>query len=398
MRRGQPRLLGRSPMIPEVCAGPAEPGLVSVLIPSYNRAYIVASAIESVLAQTYPSVELVVVDDGSTDDTRTVVERYPNTRYIYQDNAGLAAARNTGLQAARGEFIAFLDSDDTWLPWKLAAQVAMMRRFPELVLTWTDMTAVNSAGEVVHESFVRKMYDVYQKIDVERHLPSNGRVGDVYRDCPPEIAEASFRHGEFFNAMFMGNLVHPPTAVMRRDAVHRTGGLDLTFGWTIEDYEFFWRLARQGPGGFLAASSMSYRVAAEDKLSKPSLHLFPAHAFLLLIQRHLTEAPALLTLSSRTIRHQLAFAHAWVGEEELLSENGLQRQAAVHLLRSVMLHPAQKRVLFLLPFSLVPKRLTTLARHLKQRIGRTISWLMALHAVFGLAEDSLAALSALALW
>ena len=127
MHNDHTKLLGGDPIIPKVCEGLGEPGLVSVLIPSYNRGYLIGKTIESVLAQTYRPIEIIVVDDGSTDDTRAVIAKFgPAIRYIYQENAGLAVARNTGLVVARGEFIAFQDSDDMWLPWKLQVQVALM--------------------------------------------------------------------------------------------------------------------------------------------------------------------------------------------------------------------------------------------------------------------------------
>ena len=169
------RLLGTAPIIPSVCEGPGEPGLVSVLIPTYNRAYIVEEAIESVLAQTYRPIEIIVVDDGSKDGTREALERFGDRiRYIYQDNAGLAAARNTGLAAARGEFVAFEDSDDVWVPWKLQAQVALMRHAPEIALSWTDMTAIDPAGAVLRERHLTTMYHVYQQLRIEDHLPHSG--------------------------------------------------------------------------------------------------------------------------------------------------------------------------------------------------------------------------------
>src|SRR5882724_10823057 len=103
--------------------------LVSVILAVYNREGSVARAITSVLAQTYPHVELIVVDDGSTEGTRDVVERFgASVSLITQAHAGVYAARNRGLRHARGELVAFIDSDDAWLSDKLEVQVPLMRR------------------------------------------------------------------------------------------------------------------------------------------------------------------------------------------------------------------------------------------------------------------------------
>ena len=89
--------------------------LVSIIIPNFNQARFVVSAIESALGQTYPFFEIIVVDDGSTDNSREVVARFGNkVRYMWQKNQGLAGARNTGIKAAKGEFIGLLDADDEW--------------------------------------------------------------------------------------------------------------------------------------------------------------------------------------------------------------------------------------------------------------------------------------------
>jgi glycosyltransferase involved in cell wall biosynthesis len=106
----------------------AIPG-ISVIIPTYNRAQLVTKAIESVLAQTYHDYEIIVVDDGSTDNTREVLEPYMNRiKYLYQENLGPSAARNAGIRASRGEWIAFLDSDDRWLPEKLTQQIEYLQQ------------------------------------------------------------------------------------------------------------------------------------------------------------------------------------------------------------------------------------------------------------------------------
>jgi len=106
--------------------------LVTVVIPSFNYGKFVTEAVESALAQTYRPCEIVVVDDGSTDDTRGHLAPYlARIQYVYQDNQGLHAARNTGIRAARGEFIGLLDSDDLWHPRKLELQIQVFREHPE---------------------------------------------------------------------------------------------------------------------------------------------------------------------------------------------------------------------------------------------------------------------------
>jgi glycosyltransferase involved in cell wall biosynthesis len=109
--------------------------LVSVIIPVYNGEAFLAEAISSVLAQNYEPLEIIVVDDGSTDGSAAVVKSYTDVRYIYQSNQGVASARNSGLSAAKGTFIAFLDADDTWPSRKLQIQVEYLREHPSVMFT-----------------------------------------------------------------------------------------------------------------------------------------------------------------------------------------------------------------------------------------------------------------------
>ena len=111
--------------------------LVSVIIPVYNGARFLRAALESVFAQTYRPLEVIVVDDGSADDSGVIAQSFPEVRYIRQENQGVAAARNNGLKAARGEFFAFLDQDDLWTPEKLKLQLEHLLNNPELGYTLT---------------------------------------------------------------------------------------------------------------------------------------------------------------------------------------------------------------------------------------------------------------------
>ena len=111
--------------------------LVSVIIPVYNGARFLRAALESVFAQTYRPIEVIVVDDGSADDSGVIAQSFPEVCYIRQENQGVAAARNNAIEAARGEFFAFLDQDDLWTPEKLRLQTEHLLNNPELGYTLT---------------------------------------------------------------------------------------------------------------------------------------------------------------------------------------------------------------------------------------------------------------------
>jgi glycosyltransferase involved in cell wall biosynthesis len=139
---------------------------VSVIIPTYNRQDLLARAIDSVINQTCRNFELLIIDDGSTDGTDKLVASYGNAvRYLYQENLGAAAARNTGIKAARHELLAFLDSDDSFAPEKLAIQGAAMAARPDYLISHTD------------EIWYRRGRLLNQK---NKHARQNG---DLYRRC-----------------------------------------------------------------------------------------------------------------------------------------------------------------------------------------------------------------------
>lgn len=128
--------------------------LVSAIIPVYNGEAFVAEAISSVLEQTYPAVECLVIDDGSTDNTAAVIREFGDrVRYIHKPNGGVASARNLGAASARGRYIAFLDADDIWLPFKLERQMKLLVSRPDLGLTYSGVTMVDEKlrklGEVM---------------------------------------------------------------------------------------------------------------------------------------------------------------------------------------------------------------------------------------------------------
>ena len=120
---------------------------VSVLIPTYNRRRFVVDAVQSVLAQEYDDLEIVVVDDGSTDGTDSALAPYRSSiRYIRTANQGPAMARNVGMRAARGEYIAWLDSDDLYYPFKIRLQAQLLDELPTVGMVYSDFSAFDDKG------------------------------------------------------------------------------------------------------------------------------------------------------------------------------------------------------------------------------------------------------------
>ena len=121
---------------------------ISVIIPTYNRYTLLKRAITSLYAQTYPLQEIIVVDDGSTDNTKDIVKDFPEIIYIFQQNKGVSAARNAGIQKAKNAWIAFLDSDDTWHREKLQKQVDFHKKNPDILMSYTAEKWVRNGKSV----------------------------------------------------------------------------------------------------------------------------------------------------------------------------------------------------------------------------------------------------------
>ena len=162
--------------------------LVSVIIPNYNYGRYLGGAIDSVLTQSYPNVELLVVDDGSNDESPEVVRRYAGRlRWLSQPRQGVSAARNRGIQESRGELVAFLDSDDAWYPEKLARQVARLDR-PAVGMVCCGMEHVDEAGRVLGRSLPTQRGRLLRDIALLRWTYAPGGSGALVRRSSLERA------------------------------------------------------------------------------------------------------------------------------------------------------------------------------------------------------------------
>lgn len=199
---------------------------VSTIIPTYNRAHFILEALDSVLAQSWPVDEIIIIDDGSTDETATVLRPFASRiKYIWQPNCGPGAARNHGIREARGEFIAFLDSDDIWVNDKMKIQMDFFNEHPHLDFIFGDMANFsmndnNDSPEIKNQDIHKYFTD--HATNIERIL-----------DC-----------------LIIENVIPTPTVVFRKVCIDQIGFFDenLTIA---EDLDFWFKAAQKCRFGFI---------------------------------------------------------------------------------------------------------------------------------------------------
>jgi glycosyltransferase involved in cell wall biosynthesis len=239
---------------------------ITVVIPTYNRAEWLPATVESVLQQTRPADEVLIVDDGSRDDTEAVCRAFPApVRYVRQANAGVSAARNRGVREARGEWIAFLDSDDLWDRAKLEVQMAAHAAAPEAGWSITECVLVDGADRPVEG---KRGLESAVPVFADHGSSSRDWFARVLREF--RVESAGGRHaaftGDVFGHLFHGNVVLPSAAMVRRDLFLRSGGFDEALR-VAEDTEFFHRLAASSPMTVLMSPLLRWRVGHEERLT-----------------------------------------------------------------------------------------------------------------------------------
>ena len=229
--------------------------LVSVIVPCYNYAHFLPDCLKSILGQTFKDFEAIIVDDGSTDNSKEVAKRFlsdPRFHYIYQVNQGLSAARNTGIRNAKGEFIAIVDPDDMWFPTKLEEQIKFMEKHPSYGLVYSDA-----------ELYIGG-----------KHSSRTVRNGKLFYD------------GWCFEEMLMDNGVVCPSVLIRKECFDTVGLFDdEVLAMYSEDWDQWLRIARKYKIGSIQKPLLYYRVH-ERSMSKTD---FQRHFknIIITLERHL---------------------------------------------------------------------------------------------------------------
>jgi glycosyltransferase involved in cell wall biosynthesis len=276
--------------------------LVSVIMPTFNRADTIRRAIRSVQAQTFTDWELIVVDDGSTDNTVALIEGCdPRLKIIRQENQGTAGARNAGLSASAGSYIAFLDSDDEWLPHHLELCVSFLEAFPG------EQFVTNELWEDLGQGGVVKHY----RVEVEEYYPRMAcKVGSRLLDLPPGEQDEYLRvyqsrqpigewgraivertpyrnvfhyRGQIFENMRWGFLMCLQPTVIRREACLAVGLFDTNYYGT-SDYAFTIELCRRFQANYLSIPACIKHEFAEDGGSLSESHVATGKTALICLQ------------------------------------------------------------------------------------------------------------------
>jgi len=288
----------------------SEPPLVSVVIPTYNAERYVAEALESVLAQSYGNVEIIVVDDGSSDGTCSVVEGFgSDVRLFRQPNQGPSAARNLGIAKARGDYVAFLDADDLWMPEKLELQLGCMEQHSGAALIFSDKVDFSEQMESDQTLFEREGLD-------ERFFGHATLVIDP------------------FEKLLRLNFICTSTVLLEKKAVEAAGGFDEEhrFG---EDFLLWLRIARRWGLARVDRPLVRYR-RHEGNVTNSRLRYL--ESLPLVLRTVMGEHADFLIERRISLRDRLALAHAELGKFHLARGN--RGEARIHFLRALRAAPS----------------------------------------------------------
>jgi glycosyltransferase involved in cell wall biosynthesis len=257
---------------------------VSVVIPCYNQGRFLGEAIASADAQGSLVSEIVVVDDGSTDETRAVATRDPSVRYLHQERRGLSAARNSGWHASSGDHIAFLDADDRLLPGAIEAGIEALERWPRAAFAFGHYELMDEEGAVLPTWRERRIADdqSFTSGDFELVLPDGRRAG---RSPQPR------RVSDHYTAMLRRNYISMHAAVLYGRAVlEETAGFDSRLS-ALEDYDLYLRVTRTHPVACHDRVVAQYR-RHPAAMSRDMLNMLRMALFVLREQRpYLAELP-----------------------------------------------------------------------------------------------------------
>ncbi len=274
---------------------------VSVIIPTFNRARYISKSIDSVLNQTYKNFEVIVVDDGSTDNTENVIKKYGNqVQYCYKKNGGVASARNLGIKSAKGTYIAFLDSDDFWEKDKLRLQMELAGSEPDVGLVYSDIYIFNEHGI----------------IETKKERVKN------------------FHRGYVFKELFVKPFIPTCSVIAKKECFEDVGLFDEKFNGG-EDGDMWLRISQKYQIDYIDRSLANFREDTEGSLGKNQIKMLKDA--IEYRKKALREKPELVKVFYLDARKTMARLHCRLGE--VYSDNRKYQEAKISFFKSIRYYP-----------------------------------------------------------
>ncbi len=310
--------------------------LVSVIIPTYNRADLIGEAVTSVLNQTFDDFEVIVVDDGSTDNTKEAIDRIEGPiRYIYQENKGLSGARNPGIDVAGGEYIAFLDSDDLWLPEKLAEQVRLLDQNSSAGFVYTDYEFVDGDG---------------------RSLPK-----------PENYLANPLRNGWILKHLLSFDFIPPSTVMVRKDCLRSVGLFNTSLKQGTDDFDLLLRLVKRYEAAFVDRPLTKIRVHGNNWSTEEI-----AGGTINVLTGHLSMADTKEALGNEWAE---VYHRCYLTMADYKYSNGEMKKAREYYLKSLRLQKGKhdiNRLLILIAKTVVGNKILEAARSARNAITKSL--------------------------
>jgi glycosyltransferase involved in cell wall biosynthesis len=306
---------------------------VSVIVPAFNAKPWIAEALTSVLSQTVPPGEVIVVDDGSTDGTPEAVRQFGSSvRYERRANSGAGAARNLGLRLAKGEYVAFLDADDLWLPEKLEKQLNLFSANPDIAWAYCD-------------SYIFSDREPGVMTRVGRHL--------------------KLRDGYIFESLLLGDFIASPTPIVHRDVFARVGGFVQQPSWVVfaEDWDMWLRIAQHHPVGLVNEPLTKYRLTPSGK-SRSAAGPWRHMVVMEVVNRAIRGNPAVSAGLAKRARHRACLSSA----ERMIARQ--ETEEARNVILAALSYRVSARALAYLVMTFCPCRVQDTIRHARRTFRR----------------------------
>jgi len=334
--------------------------LISVVIPTYNCAKYVKSAVQSVFDQSYANVEIIVVDDGSTDETMSVLQPFMNDIvYIHQENTGLPGARNRGIKEASGEYVAFLDADDRWRKNKLEIQAQVLESCPSVYIVFSDFSVFSEDG-YKEECFFRKGFPFFHEY--------NFTLDDIFQNATKIFSDSSkyeiqIYYGHIERYLFCGNFILPSSALIRKRAIDDLGGFDDSYK-IAEETEFFLRLCTSYNAGYVDKPLVDYLIKRAGKLTGSTNTERLIRNAISIQENYLSKHPDIYQANRSLFDQAIAKSYTRLAHYYLTMT--MNKAARLGVRRSIFWKPFQFRAYLFWLFSFCPPVLLGAARRTKQ--------------------------------